>query len=85
MRTAGLIQRALSGGKTTLEMLAINPPKLLLISNYRANQLSNGERWLTHPIVAHTPSRRVITDGRPWTCSGPLMIAEIERLRSVLR
>ena len=85
MRTAGLAQRPLSGGKATLELLATNPPRLLLISNYRSGQMSQGQRWLSHPIAARTPSRRVTTDGRPWTCAGPLMIAEIERLRRILR
>lgn len=85
MRTAGLSQRPLPGGKATLELLATNPPKLLLVSNYRSGQMSQGQRWLTHPIVARTPSRRVTTDGRPWTCAGPLMIAEIERLRRTIR
>lgn len=85
MRTAGLLQRPLSGGKASLEILAATPPKLLLISNYRSGQMSQGQRWLTHPLVTRTPSRRVITDGRPWTCAGPLMIAEIERLRRIIR
>jgi iron complex transport system substrate-binding protein len=85
MRTAGLVQRPLSGGKASLEMLATNLPKLLLISDYRSGQMSQGQRWLTHPIVARTPSRKVTTDGRPWTCAGPLMIPEIERLRRVTK
>jgi iron complex transport system substrate-binding protein len=85
MRTAGFAQRPLAGGKLSLEVLATNPPKLLLISDYRSSQMSQGERWLTHPIVARTPARRMTTDGRPWTCAGPLMIAEIERLRRVMR
>jgi hypothetical protein len=25
--------------------------------------------------------RSIATDGRPWTCMGPLLIGEIERLR----
>ncbi len=85
MRTAGLVQRPLSGGKASLEVLATNPPKLLLMSDYRSGQMSQGQRWLAHPIVARTPSRKVTTDGRPWTCAGPLMIPEIERLRRLMR
>ena len=60
-----------------------NPPKVLIRSNYRSGQMSAGERWLDNPIIRRSPSRKVVTDGRPWTCMGPLMIAEIERLRSV--
>lgn len=85
MRTAGLVQRTLPGGRASLEILAKDPPKILLTSDYRANQISQGQHWLTHPIVARTPSRRLITDGRPWTCAGPLMIVEVERLRRFVR
>ena len=85
MRTAGLQQRALSGGKASLETLVTKPSKLLLTSNYRANQMSQGQRWLTHPLLSRTPSRRDTTDGRLWTCAGPLMIAEVERLRRMLK
>ena len=38
-----------------------------------------------HPIVRRTANRQVMTDGRPWTCMGPLMIPEIEHLRRLSR
>ena len=82
---AGLRQRKLPGGRATLEALATRPPAILVTSNYRAGQMSQGQRWLAHPLLAGLPSRRIATDGRRWTCAGPLLIEEIERLRRVAR
>lgn len=82
MGLAGMKQRALQGDRVSLEQLLTQPPALLLRSNYRSGQYSNEQRWLSHPLAANT--RRVPslnTDGRLWTCKGPLLIAEIERLR----
>jgi iron complex transport system substrate-binding protein len=47
--------------------------------------MSGGARWLDHPVVRRAGARQVVTDGRPWTCMGPAMIPEIERLRSAAR
>lgn len=85
MALAGLRQRPLPGERASLEALATNPPNILLKSNYRSGQLSQGQRWLDHPLLSAMPSRTISTDGRAWTCAGPLMIGEIERLRRVLR
>lgn len=85
LRLAGYRQRALPGGRLTFETLLTNPPKILIRSNYRSGQMSSGTRWLDNPIVRKAPSHVVITDGRPWTCMGPLMIPEIERLREAAR
>lgn len=83
MRLAGFEQRALTGGRATLETLAVRPPQVLLRSTYRRAELSLGQRWLGHPLVKRLADRRVDTDGRPWTCAGPLMVDEIERLQSL--
>jgi iron complex transport system substrate-binding protein len=85
MRLAGFRQRALPGGRADLETLLVHPPKVIVESDYRRGQLSGGVRWLQHPIVRNASSRHVRTDGRPWTCMGPLMIGEIERLRRIGR
>nr|WP_294850102.1 hypothetical protein [uncultured Sphingomonas sp.] len=84
MRRAGLDQRSLVGGKASLETLAVYPPKILLRSSYRAGQRSQGQAWLAHPLANPKQSRIVDTDGRLWTCAGPLMINEIERLQKLL-
>lgn len=81
LRLAGLKQRALPGSRVTLEQLLTSPPDVLIQSNYRAGQMSGGVRWLEHPLVRRAGKLRLSTDGRPWTCLGPLMIPEIERIR----
>jgi iron complex transport system substrate-binding protein len=79
---AGFRQRALPAGRLTLEAMITSPPKVLIISDYRSRQMSAGQRWLNNQIVRRARIRKVVTDGRPWTCMGPLMIPEIERLRA---
>ena len=85
MTLAGMNQRPLPGGRASLEELATKPPIILLQSNYRSGQMSQGQQWLQHPLLGALPSRRIVTDGRAWTCGGPLMISEIERLRRQIR
>jgi len=85
LRLAGLQQRALPGAQATLETLLTRPPAVLIESNYRRAQVSRGTGWLNHPVVRNIKARRVTTDGRAWTCMGPLMIQEIERLREAAR
>jgi iron complex transport system substrate-binding protein len=82
MALAGLRQRPLQGDRVPLETLIARPPALLLRSDYRAGQYTNQQRWLSHPAVRFAASVRTLpTDGRRWTCMGPLLIDEIERLR----
>jgi len=82
MALAGLRQRPLQGDRVPLETLIASPPALLLRSDYRAGQYSNGQRWLAHPAARLAAGVRTLaTDGRRWTCMGPLLIDEIERLR----
>lgn len=83
MRLGGFAQRPLPGARASLETLAASPPRILLRSTYRRAQPSLGQRWLDHPLVRRSPSRQIDTDGRPWTCAGPLLIGEIERLRGL--
>jgi iron complex transport system substrate-binding protein len=85
MALAGLRQRPLQGDRVPLETLIASPPALLLRSDYRAGQYSNGQHWLTHPAARYAANVRTLpTDGRRWTCMGPLLIGEIERLRREL-
>ena len=82
---AGLKQRRLAGGRADLETLLLRPPAVLVRSDYRRGQMSQGMRWFDHPIVKRLEARTVTTDGRAWTCAGPPMIDEVERLRGVAR
>jgi iron complex transport system substrate-binding protein len=84
MRLAGMKQRPLPGGRATLELLATNPPKILLRSTYRRTERSIGQTWLEHPLAKPKSSRIIPVDGRPWTCAGPLMVDEIIRLRRAI-
>ena len=82
MKLAGLRQRTVAGDRVSLEQLLTDPPHLLLRSDYRSGQYSSGQKWLSHPLAARVRgSRQLATDGRRWTCMGPLMISEIRRLR----
>jgi iron complex transport system substrate-binding protein len=82
MALAGLRQRPLTGDRVGLETLLVHPPAILLASDYRAGQYSGEQRWLRHPLAARARAgRRLATDGRLWTCMGPLMAAETARLR----
>jgi iron complex transport system substrate-binding protein len=82
MALAGFRQRALTGDRVSLEQLLVAPPAVLLRSDYRQGQYSNDQRWLRHKLAARVKgARSLVTDGRLWTCEGPLMIAEVERLR----
>ena len=85
MALAGLAQRRLTGDRIGLEQLLVRPPAVLLRSDYRAGQYSGEQRWLSHPLAKATRrSRSVVTDGRLWTCMGPLMAGEIRRLKAEL-
>jgi hypothetical protein len=69
----------------SLETLLTAPPAVLLRSDYRAGQYSDGQRWLSHPLARRPLGSRVVpTDGRLWTCMGPLLADEIVRLRGAL-
>jgi iron complex transport system substrate-binding protein len=82
MALSGMRQRPLRGDRVSLEHLLVRPPRILLRSDYRSGQYSGEQRWLSHPLARGTgKSRTLVSDGRPWTCMGPAMIAEIARLR----
>ncbi|MDQ3140287.1 MAG: hypothetical protein M3Q15_06135, partial [Pseudomonadota bacterium] len=83
MALAGFRQRALPNGRATLEILATRPPTVVLRSTYRRSQPSLGQRWLNHPLALRSGARTIDSDGRPWTCAGPMMVGEIERLRGL--
>jgi iron complex transport system substrate-binding protein len=86
MALAGLRQRPLPGDRVPLETLLVRPPEILLRSDYRARQYSGNQRWLGHPLARSAGRARTLrTDGRRWTCMGPLMAGEILRLRAELR
>ena len=85
MALAGLRQRAVAGDRVSLEQLLVRPPAVILRSDYRQGQYSSEQRWLSHPLARRVRGARTIaTDGRAWTCMGPALTDEIERLRGAL-
>jgi iron complex transport system substrate-binding protein len=86
MALAGLRQRSVRGDRVSLEQLLVSPPAVLLRSDYRSGQYSSEQRWLSHPLARRAKGARdIATDGRAWTCMGPALIGEIERLRALAR
>lgn len=84
LRYGGAAQMAFASDRLTLEGLAIAAPSLLIISDYRARQYSRPQAWLR---VAGASARQKVVhlDGRLWTCPGPLVVADVARLRRRLR
>ena len=81
-RWPGLRQRAMQGDQVSLETLIAARPPSCCAATIAPGQYSNGQRWLAHPAARRaTRARTIPTDGRRWTCMGPLLIDEIERLR----
>jgi iron complex transport system substrate-binding protein len=86
MALAGLRQRPMTGDRVSLEQLLVRPPAVVLRSDYRGGQYSSEQRWLRHPLARRIRgARTLVTDGRLWTCMGPALAGEIERLRSARR
>jgi len=86
MALAGLRQRAVPGDRVTIEQMLIDPPRILLRSEYRSAQYSSEQTWLRQPLLTRNRTwRSITTDGRRWTCMGPLMVDEIIRLRREIR
>ena len=86
MSLAGLRQRRMRGDRVSLEQLLARPPRVLLRSDYRQGQYSGAQRWLSHPVARRPTGAHVIaTDGRRWTCMGPLLIDEVSRIRQAMQ
>lgn len=79
---AGVRQPAGLGGRIRAERLLTDPVPLVVRSDYRAGQTSRGNAWPGFRLIAQAEgTRTVTTDGRRWTCMGPALVPEIERLR----
>jgi iron complex transport system substrate-binding protein len=77
---AGISTPASIGSRISAEL-----PDLIIRSRYRASQTSRGDDWPGFRFLDRAPRMRVLeTDGRLWTCGGPAMMVEIERLREAL-
>lgn len=77
LAAAGYRQLALPGDRISRETLLRSPPLTLVVSDYRTDQYSRSD---LAPVV-RSRDKRVITDGRRWTCMGPSLVSEVLRLR----
>lgn len=80
LRLAGLTPAPATTASPAEQLLA-RPPRLLLVSDYRARQFSRGAAGLVLRAAARRRVPLLRTDGRHWTCMGPSMLAEVFRLR----
>lgn len=78
---AGIVPEASPAARGKIEAVLASDAPLLLESRYDTGNFSLASAWIHHPLVARDPRPRIEVDGRRFTCSGPLMLAEIERLR----
>lgn len=85
-RYAGVVQRAYPADRIEMERLLADPPEVLVVTSYRAEQMSRYQAWLQHPALRRLAARTRIVhiDGRSWTCLGPLVAADVARLRAQL-
>lgn len=85
-RHAGLAQQSYPSERVALERLIADPPDVIVVTRYRANQASLYQMWLAHPALKRLPqtTRVVEVDGRSWTCLGPLVAGEVAQLRASL-
>ncbi len=86
LRAAGITQMHVRGERVDIEQLVRQPPAILIETRYRSQQVSNYQRWFTHPALRALPReiRHLKVDGRPWTCLGPDMVSEVLLLRKAL-
>lgn len=79
---AGLEAPEGHGSRIPAEQMLTDPPAIVVRSDYRSDQASRGNHWLGYRFLERAAATRMImTDGRLWTCAGPLLVAEIARLR----
>ena len=82
MALAGIEVPPGTGPRIAAERLAYDPPEMILRSIYRPGQTALRNSWPGFRMIGGKPDiRQVVTDGRLWTCAGPLLVAEIVRLR----
>lgn len=73
------------GARVAAESLLLDPPRLVIRSDYRRGQTSRGQYWPGFRFVDQSATTRIVyTDGRRWTCSGLSLLPEIRRLREAL-
>jgi iron complex transport system substrate-binding protein len=72
-------------GQLPLEILAMNPVDVLIISSYRDGPAAIGTDLLRHPVLSRLSDRTrvVVIPNRLWECGGPALVEAVERLMRV--
>lgn len=78
---AGIEPVAAPAGLSRVEQVVTSDAPLILRSRYDAGNYSRAGAYLDHPLVRKSGRRQIDVDGRRFTCSGPLLLDEIERLQ----
>lgn len=77
LAAAGYRQLPLPGDRISRETLLRSPPLTLVVSNYRTDQYSRSDLV----PVFRARDKRIVTDGRRWTCMGPSLVPEVLRFK----
>jgi iron complex transport system substrate-binding protein len=72
-------------GQLPLEILAMNPVDVLIVSSYRDGPSALGTELLRHPVLSRLSDRMrvVVIPDRLWNCGGPALVEAVERLLRV--
>jgi iron complex transport system substrate-binding protein len=72
-------------GQLPLEILAMNPVDVLIVSSYRDGPSAIGTDLLKHPVLSRLSDRMrvVVIPNRLWECGGPALVEAVERLMRV--
>lgn len=81
---AGIEPVAAPAGLSRVEQVVASRAPLVLRSRYDAGNYSRAGDYLDHPLVRRAGRSQIDVDGRRFTCSGPLLLDEIERLKRVV-
>lgn len=81
---AGIDAVAAAPGLSRVEQVVSSNAPVILRSRYDADNYSRAGDYLDHPLVSSAGSHRIDVDGRRFTCSGPLMLDEVARIKEML-
>src|SRR5262249_42003575 len=74
-------------GQVPLEIIAMNPVDVLIVSSHRDGPPAMATELLKHPVLSRLSdhSRVVVIPNRLWNCGGPALVEAVERLMRVAK
>jgi iron complex transport system substrate-binding protein len=74
-------------GQVPLEVMAMNPVDVLILSSLRDGPPALATELLRHPVLSRLSdhTRVVVVPNRLWNCSGPALVEAVERLMRVAK